>query len=63
MDVRDAAREVSQADTFREGNICMTFLFLSNLESKERRGHLIPAQPRHPVMLVLFITITAQMTG
>lgn len=56
MDVRDAAREVRQADTFREGNVYMTFPFLSHPESKERRHHLIPAQPRCPVMLIWFIS-------
>lgn len=56
VDVRDAAREVSQADTFRERRVYMTFPFLSHLESKERRGHLIPAQQRHPVTLIWFIS-------
>lgn len=56
VDVRDVAREVSQADTFREGDIYMTFPFLSHLKSKERRSHLIPAQPIHPVMLIWFIS-------
>lgn len=44
VDVRDAAREVSQAHTFREGDVYMTFPFLSHLKSKERRSHLIPAR-------------------
>lgn len=54
VDARDAAREVSQGDTFREGNIYVTFPFLFHLESEERRSHLIPAQLRHPVMLIWF---------
>lgn len=53
VDVRDAAREVSQADTFREMRVYMTFPFLSHLESKERRG---VSSQRHPVTLIWFIS-------
>lgn len=34
MDVSDAASELSQADTFREGDIYMTFPFLSTYNPK-----------------------------